>query len=271
MPPPVRRRRRRRRRRAWRRLQNAVPECRVLGFARVQRATAFALARLHFSRVHVCRPGRRPTPRRRIESTGHERQPPGGARRRVRRARRLSPRARPRLGLLPDLHRQARRRCGAGSTRCPPAPACSTPAAARASSSTSSPTGWRSRLDPHYSSERVRAGSLTALPYADASFDRALCLDVLEHLTFEEQPRALAELHRVLTPGGELLVSVPNLAHLQSRVHFLLQRPADPHRLRAEASGRSAGRRYLQLADAGRLRADRAARASSRPCRSSRA
>ena len=66
-------------------------------------------------------------------------------------------------------------------------------------------------------------GSLTALPYADGSFDRALCLDVLEHLTFEEQPRALAELHRVLRPGGELLVSVPNLAHLQSRVHFLLR------------------------------------------------
>ena len=98
-------------------------------------------------------------------------------------------------------------------------------------------------LDQHYSSERVRAGSLTALPYADASFERALCLDVLEHLTFEEQPRALAELHRVLAPGGELLVSVPNLAHLQSRVHFLLTGPSDPHRLRAEASRRSAGRR----------------------------
>ena len=37
-----------------------------------------------------------------------------------------------------------------------------------------------------------------ALPYADGSFDRALCLDVLEHLTFEEQPKALEELHRVL-------------------------------------------------------------------------
>src|SRR4029079_10152032 len=33
---------------------------------------------------------------------------------------------------------------------------------------------------------------------------------------------AFAELHRVLRPGGELLVSVPNLAHLQSRIHFLL-------------------------------------------------
>jgi SAM-dependent methyltransferase len=78
-------------------------------------------------------------------------------------------------------------------------------------------------LDANYSSERVRSGSVTALPYPDGTFDRAMCLDVLEHLTFEEQPRALAELHRVLRAGGELLVSVPNLAHLQSRVHFLLQ------------------------------------------------
>jgi SAM-dependent methyltransferase len=77
-------------------------------------------------------------------------------------------------------------------------------------------------LDPNYSSDRVRNGSLTSLPYADRTFDRALCLDVLEHLTFDDQPRAIAELHRVLKPGGEVLVSVPNLAHLQSRIHFLL-------------------------------------------------
>jgi len=78
-------------------------------------------------------------------------------------------------------------------------------------------------VDAHYSSPRVRSGSVTALPYGDGVFDRALCLDVLEHLSFEEQAAALAELHRVLRPGGELLVSVPNLAHLQSRVQFLLR------------------------------------------------
>ena len=77
-------------------------------------------------------------------------------------------------------------------------------------------------VDANYSSDRVRHASLTELPYPDGSFDRALCLDVLEHLTFEQQPMALAELHRVVRPGGEVLVSVPNLAHLQSRVHFLL-------------------------------------------------
>jgi SAM-dependent methyltransferase len=87
---------------------------------------------------------------------------------------------------------------------------------------------FRSRLaiegiDPHYSSELVRSGTLIALPYEDGYFARAVCLDVLEHLSFDDQPRALAELHRVIRPGGELLVTVPNLAHLQSRVHFLLQ------------------------------------------------
>lgn len=77
-------------------------------------------------------------------------------------------------------------------------------------------------VDPNYSSARVQQGSLLDLPFDAASFDRALCLDVLEHLAFDEQGAALAELHRVLAPGGELVVSVPNLAHLQSRVHFLL-------------------------------------------------
>jgi SAM-dependent methyltransferase len=77
-------------------------------------------------------------------------------------------------------------------------------------------------VDPNYSSAHVRQASLLALPYDRETFDRALCLDVLEHLTCEDQPRALAELHRVLRAQGELLVSVPNLAHLQSRIHFLI-------------------------------------------------
>ena len=78
-------------------------------------------------------------------------------------------------------------------------------------------------IDANYSSSRVSQASLTALPCPDASFDRALCLDVLEHLSYEDQPRALAELSRVLKAGGVLFVSVPNLAHLQSRVQFLLR------------------------------------------------
>jgi SAM-dependent methyltransferase len=77
-------------------------------------------------------------------------------------------------------------------------------------------------IDSNYSADHVLRGSLLALPYADGAFDCALCLDVLEHLRFDEQPRALSELFRVIRGGGELLVTVPNLAHLQSRVHFAL-------------------------------------------------
>jgi SAM-dependent methyltransferase len=78
-------------------------------------------------------------------------------------------------------------------------------------------------VDENYASERVQQGSLLKLPFAEAAFSRVLCLDVLEHLAYASQPLALAEIHRVLDADGEAFVSVPNLAHLQSRVHFLLK------------------------------------------------
>ena len=103
-------------------------------------------------------------------------------------------------------------------------------------------------VDANYSSARVTTGSVTALPFPDASFDRALCLDVLEHLAYEEQPRALAELFRVLRPGGELLVSVPNLAHLQSRVQFLLRGRLIRTASELKHPGDRPAYEYLQLA-----------------------
>jgi len=50
-------------------------------------------------------------------------------------------------------------------------------------------------------------GSLLALPFADASFEAITAFDVIEHC--EPEADALRELHRVLEPGGRLLVSVP--------------------------------------------------------------
>jgi arsenite methyltransferase len=47
-------------------------------------------------------------------------------------------------------------------------------------------------------------GDVTALPVADASFDRALSVQVLEYVA--DIPAALAELFRVLRPGGRLLL-----------------------------------------------------------------
>lgn len=53
----------------------------------------------------------------------------------------------------------------------------------------------------------VIEGSLLNMPLQAASFDLAVCLDVIEHL--EDDLAALRELRRVIAPGGALLVTVP--------------------------------------------------------------
>jgi len=50
-------------------------------------------------------------------------------------------------------------------------------------------------------------GDVVSLPLADASYDVALCIHLLEHV--QDDRRAIAELYRVLRPGGWALVSVP--------------------------------------------------------------
>lgn len=50
------------------------------------------------------------------------------------------------------------------------------------------------------------------LPFPDASFERVLMLDIVEHLYPPELERALAEAFRLLTPGGRLVVhTAPNV------------------------------------------------------------
>ncbi len=61
----------------------------------------------------------------------------------------------------------------------------------------------------------VLDGGLEALPFADDEFDLALTLDVLEHL--DDDRAALAELRRVVRPGGALVVTVPAHPRLWSR------------------------------------------------------
>ncbi|MEX2570206.1 MAG: class I SAM-dependent methyltransferase [Gemmatimonadota bacterium] len=58
----------------------------------------------------------------------------------------------------------------------------------------------------HVPIEYVRA-DLTDLPQPSASFDAVFCISVIEHLSEEQVPKAMAELRRVLRPGGKLLLT----------------------------------------------------------------
>ncbi|MGV8873493.1 MAG: class I SAM-dependent methyltransferase [Rhodococcus sp. (in: high G+C Gram-positive bacteria)] len=51
-------------------------------------------------------------------------------------------------------------------------------------------------------------GNLDRLPFADGSIDIVVNFQVIEHLW--DQGAFLAEVHRVLTPGGTLMISTPN-------------------------------------------------------------
>ncbi len=53
----------------------------------------------------------------------------------------------------------------------------------------------------------LAAANALALPFADSTFDKIICSEVLEHIA--DYRAVLAEVRRVLRPGGQLCVSVP--------------------------------------------------------------
>lgn len=87
-------------------------------------------------------------------------------------------------------------------------------------------------------------GDLQALDFPDDSFDLVVCFETIEHLAAPEQ--ALAELRRVVRPGGTVIVSSPNPAVYPSgNEHHLNElRPEDLRRL--VASRFETARVYLQ-------------------------
>ena len=58
------------------------------------------------------------------------------------------------------------------------------------------------------------------LPFADGAFDAVVSLEGIEHLL--SPARCLAELCRVLRPGGRLVLTMPNVNNVQSRWHYLI-------------------------------------------------
>jgi SAM-dependent methyltransferase len=68
----------------------------------------------------------------------------------------------------------------------------------------------RETLDGMADAEVVQ-GDVTRLPWPDATFDRVLSGDVIEHLDAADGEAMLREAHRVLRPGGTLVVhTAPN-------------------------------------------------------------
>ena len=62
-------------------------------------------------------------------------------------------------------------------------------------------------LDPVASRVGSVQGDALALPFPDGSFDRVIASEILEHIPADET--AMAELARVLRPGGSMAVTVP--------------------------------------------------------------
>ncbi len=63
---------------------------------------------------------------------------------------------------------------------------------------------------------RLVEASATALPFSSASVDACLCLDLLYHRAVASDAQALAECHRVLRPGGLLVITDSALPWLRS-------------------------------------------------------
>jgi SAM-dependent methyltransferase len=89
----------------------------------------------------------------------------------------------------------------------------------------------------------ARVGSLTSLPFTDASFDVVMAKHVLEHST---NPRAaLREIRRVLRPLGVVFIAVPHADYIKARLcplrsrfylpkrnaHYVYYRPESLRRL----------------------------------------
>ena len=61
------------------------------------------------------------------------------------------------------------------------------------------------------------------IPFPDSAYDFVFCIEVLEHVP--NPYGTLGEIHRVLKPGGVLVLSVPNPYHLKEIIRNVLRIP----------------------------------------------
>jgi len=59
--------------------------------------------------------------------------------------------------------------------------------------------------------------SVDSLPFADGSVDEVRAVDVLEHFSYWDTDRVLAEWARILRPGGRIFIQVPEAEEMMRR------------------------------------------------------
>lgn len=72
--------------------------------------------------------------------------------------------------------------------------------------------------------QQIQHGDILALPYGNGSFDGYYSLGVIEHFTDAEITRLLGEAHRVLRPGGRIVLFWPHARATSVRVLGLAHR-----------------------------------------------
>jgi SAM-dependent methyltransferase len=91
---------------------------------------------------------------------------------------------------------------------------------------------WAAQAGRRFS---YRALPLAACGFPTGQFDLVILSEVIEHVPEPEVMPLLAEVQRVLSPGGHLLLTVPNRLHLRNRARRCLGLPLvwmDPTHLR---------------------------------------
>ncbi len=85
-------------------------------------------------------------------------------------------------------------------------------------------------LKRSHSSVRYVRGDLTALPFADASFDKVVCANAIQHVPDDERRRrCVRELARVVRPGGRVVVTAHQYSAPRRRAGWSKEGPAGSH------------------------------------------
>jgi len=66
--------------------------------------------------------------------------------------------------------------------------------------------------------DKAKVGYIQSIPFPESHFDIVVVSEVLEHLTPEVMTQGLAEIRRVLKPGGRVLGTVPSRENLEDQI-----------------------------------------------------